>query len=628
MAFNPNYKDNQISAPNHLDILINSILAGSVDANRKWTIGSVGSTQTHQIYGELQQTYSIANTPALFTLLHSDATQAGSRTILRLQNSPGAGNPTPVVSWYISGVQEFMAGIDPADGNAWKLSGSGALGVNDFIRASTAGQVSLGTPGGSQIHRINGILLVDSGGGNGQFQRPDNAGLAFSLGNGANVAFGDMIFRNAVGNTTSVIISPSSGGDIIALSLKASTVSGVVRQLFRNSDNTRDFDHIVDFTPGSETYYIASDARNMLQFERTGNMSYIGAGYPSAVFVNSGQVNFNASGPDSGVINQYAGTTGGTVRQYFKNSTATKYFEIDADFTNDYLLFQSDTTTAGALLRNGRLAWIAGSQAIPHYGFYSYPGVGAYTETPNQYSISTNALERLRILSDGSLAILTGIFMRPDLAGTAFTLGNGTNTSNGAFEFHNALSSTINGSVTDNGIWTLGATGGSQAHQINGTLTILNASGAMLNVKDGGVFGTNADPSISFSDGSAIGGRIGYTNAASNDFFVQNTRSGGLVRFPVDGLEQFSIAGATGVHLAEGSNRRMGNSSLSGGTVTISNTSVTATTRIFLTKQSSGTPVATGTVRISAVVPGTSFTITSDNAADTSDIAWVMFEPA
>lgn len=81
-----------------------------------------------------------------------------------------------------------------------------------------------------------------------------------------------------------------------------------------------------------------------------------------------------------------------------------------------------------------------------------------------------------------------------------------------------------------------------------------------------------------------------------------------------------------GVAIAEGANARMGVATLVAGTVTVANTSVTANTRIFLTSQADGgTP---GWLRVSARTAATSFTILSSNAADTSTVAWVMYEPA
>jgi hypothetical protein len=81
-----------------------------------------------------------------------------------------------------------------------------------------------------------------------------------------------------------------------------------------------------------------------------------------------------------------------------------------------------------------------------------------------------------------------------------------------------------------------------------------------------------------------------------------------------------------GLRVKEGSNCKQGTATLVGGTVVVSNTSVTANSRIFLTSNTDGgTP---GFLRVSARSAGVSFTITSSNGADTSTVAYQIFEPA
>ena len=79
-----------------------------------------------------------------------------------------------------------------------------------------------------------------------------------------------------------------------------------------------------------------------------------------------------------------------------------------------------------------------------------------------------------------------------------------------------------------------------------------------------------------------------------------------------------------GVSIHEGTNARMGTAVLSGGTKVISNTSITANTRVFLTLQSC---TNCGVVYVSARVVGTSFTINSSNVSDASTVAWCLIEP-
>lgn len=87
----------------------------------------------------------------------------------------------------------------------------------------------------------------------------------------------------------------------------------------------------------------------------------------------------------------------------------------------------------------------------------------------------------------------------------------------------------------------------------------------------------------------------------------------------------FSAVGAA-LEIKEGANAFMGAATLVAGTVTVGNTRVTANSRIFLSNQNGAGVV--GAPYVSARVAGTSFTITSTSAADTSSVAWLIVEPA
>lgn len=85
------------------------------------------------------------------------------------------------------------------------------------------------------------------------------------------------------------------------------------------------------------------------------------------------------------------------------------------------------------------------------------------------------------------------------------------------------------------------------------------------------------------------------------------------------------LRGWTAFSLLDGTNKRMGQAVLVGGTVSVANTSVTANTRIFLSHaNTSGT---LGHLYISARVAGTSFDITSSSGTDTSTVNWLLIEP-
>jgi len=113
------------------------------------------------------------------------------------------------------------------------------------------------------------------------------------------------------------------------------------------------------------------------------------------------------------------------------------------------------------------------------------------------------------------------------------------------------------------------------------------------------------------------------TSGAITTTGVTSIVAGGNLRSNFGSLD-IATAGQ-GLQVAEGANAKQGTAVLVAGTSTVADTSVTASSRIFLTSNlDGGTP---GFVRVSARVAGTSFTITSSSGTDTSTIAYEIFEP-
>lgn len=82
-----------------------------------------------------------------------------------------------------------------------------------------------------------------------------------------------------------------------------------------------------------------------------------------------------------------------------------------------------------------------------------------------------------------------------------------------------------------------------------------------------------------------------------------------------------------GLRVAEGANARQGRVTLAAGTSgAIANTTVTANTHIWLSRETAGGG-ALGDLSSTRVV-GTSFTINSNSAADVSTVSWLLTEPA
>ncbi len=130
-----------------------------------------------------------------------------------------------------------------------------------------------------------------------------------------------------------------------------------------------------------------------------------------------------------------------------------------------------------------------------------------------------------------------------------------------------------------------------------------------------------------------------YTSSSSNTVGLRIFGTTGLA---VDGSNNVSAAGSLtttgsdiiadavghGYQTKEGSNAKQGTATLSAGTVTVGNTSVTANSRIFLTVTSLGTVTTPKAVAVTGRTAGTSFTITSADNTDTSTVAYEIFEPA
>ncbi len=117
---------------------------------------------------------------------------------------------------------------------------------------------------------------------------------------------------------------------------------------------------------------------------------------------------------------------------------------------------------------------------------------------------------------------------------------------------------------------------------------------------------------------------IADNNTAAASYFIHSTTTNESL---ISGDLRINTAGK-GLLVKEGSNAKMGASTLVAGTVTVSTTAVTASSRIYLSIQSLGTVATAKAIAVTARTAATSFTITSEDATDTSVIAWVIVEPA
>lgn len=121
--------------------------------------------------------------------------------------------------------------------------------------------------------------------------------------------------------------------------------------------------------------------------------------------------------------------------------------------------------------------------------------------------------------------------------------------------------------------------------------------------------------------------RSGVNALETPGFFAMGSgQSGG--NFSVFGTALVLGSAGTTLQIKEGANASMGVATLTLGSVTVNTTKVTDNSRIFLTVQQIGTVSAPKAMTVSGVTPGASFQIVSEDATDTSTVAWHIIEPA
>jgi hypothetical protein len=133
-----------------------------------------------------------------------------------------------------------------------------------------------------------------------------------------------------------------------------------------------------------------------------------------------------------------------------------------------------------------------------------------------------------------------------------------------------------------------------------------------LSSVDQSIFGN-----LSVGGNETVTGTLGVTGIA--------TLTAGAVS---NGDVKINTAGK-GLYIKEGTNATMGTSgAMTAGSLVVSTTKVTASSRIFLTVHTLGTVTTPKALYVSARTPGTSFTVTSADGTDTSTFDWLIMEPA
>lgn len=127
---------------------------------------------------------------------------------------------------------------------------------------------------------------------------------------------------------------------------------------------------------------------------------------------------------------------------------------------------------------------------------------------------------------------------------------------------------------------------------------------------------------------SVTGGNLNVTNTANIGFgaMTSGQTSGNFTVFSgsANALRLGTVGG--GIAIKAGANATVGTATLTAGTVTVSTTKVSATSVIFVTIQALGTVTTAKSMTIANKTAATSFQIVSEDATDTSTVAWWILE--
>lgn len=177
------------------------------------------------------------------------------------------------------------------------------------------------------------------------------------------------------------------------------------------------------------------------------------------------------------------------------------------------------------------------------------------------------------------------------------------------------------GSATHNGSGVAGQAIGIYGYSATAGAGQLDSSIGGILQGNGGAISTGLNVSAAgIAGGIAYGVYIGDVSGADTNYALYST-----------GIALSFFAGdvqTTGLRVTEGVDAKMGIATLVGGTVRVNTTAVTANSRIFIMVESLGTVTVPTAVAITARTPGASFDISSANVLDTSDVAWMIVEPA
>lgn len=281
-------------------------------------------------------------------------------------------------------------------------------------------------------------------------------------------------------------------------------------------------------------------------------------------------------------------------------NTAGTYFGVNGDGTQDLINIMKDgvsqfkISSTGAASVAGALTYGTNITSSSSNGSI-LPGQDGYMQFAGRTS--------LRSLVDGSLVLRNNA----DNNFTILQFGGTTNS-------FNAIGRDTVNSFT---IQSAAATATYNDAATAGSGTVANAY--VLGIAAPTKTATNATVTHTVDSTVYIGGApTASTNLTIGAAYSLNVAAGTTF------LQALRMGVAAPLSVVSGTNQRAGNATLTGGTVTVNNTTVTASSILMLTRKTSGGTIGTAITYTTSAA--TSFTINSDNILDTSVFSYFIVE--
>jgi hypothetical protein len=328
-------------------------------------------------------------------------------------------------------------------------------------------------------------------------------------------------------------------------------------------------------------------------------------------------------------VNKYAHTTSGTATTNFglgteielENASGINRIAATEEYIwSDATSASEDTSYSLKLMRAGTLTEAMGVTSV---GTVTYPGT---IITNSGVLLRNTGLTVYAFLQPGSDA--TGSVKFTDNSGSNFNRLQLGGVTASYPSIQRSGTSIITRLADDSAHCNL------ECAQLNTTGNIVanGASNILWNARSGMSSAVNGNIRISNNAGTDFG-LLQFGGTTSSFPALKRSLTAVQVRLADDsafsqldtGNIKIQTAG-DGICIKEGTNATMGIATLTAGSTNVSTSKVTASSRIFLTTQVPGGTV--GYAYVSSRGVGTGFTITSTSGSDTSQVAWLIIEPA